>query len=75
MRSFQFVDLYGTDPDAKMVQTEESCRRSRYPRFVDMSDADKERLKSYAVARVNWQKSDFDNMTRCNRPPVQTHVF
>ncbi|KAI0438095.1 histidine phosphatase superfamily [Xylaria telfairii] len=74
-RSFQFVDLYGNDPDAKMVQTEESCQRSRFPRFIDMSEDDKQRLKSYAVERVDWQKRDFEKMTRCNRPPVQTHVF
>ncbi|KAI0457202.1 histidine phosphatase superfamily [Xylaria acuta] len=44
IRSFRFVDLYGNDPDAKMVQTEESCRRSRFPpsgsdsRFLDIRE-------------------------------------
>ncbi|KAI1741088.1 phosphoglycerate mutase-like protein [Xylaria scruposa] len=70
MRSFQFVDLYGDDPDAKMVQTEESCRRSRFPRFVDMSETDKERLKSYAVKRVKRQKEEFDSITQRNQPPA-----
>ncbi|KAI0192578.1 phosphoglycerate mutase [Xylaria flabelliformis] len=70
MRSFEFVDLHGDDPDAKMVQTEESCRRSRFPRFVDMSETDKERLKSYAVERVNWQKEEFDSPIQCCQPPA-----
>jgi broad specificity phosphatase PhoE len=75
MRSFQFVDLYGDDPDAKMVEMEESYQISRSPCFAEMSDDDKKRLKSYAVARVEWQKRDFENMTRPDRPPVETHVF
>jgi broad specificity phosphatase PhoE len=75
MRSFQFVDLYGTDAEAKMVETQDSCQRSRLPCFAEMSDDEKERLKSYAVERVEWQKQDFEQMTRSNRPPVQTHVF
>ncbi|KAI0555819.1 phosphoglycerate mutase-like protein [Xylaria curta] len=70
MRSFEFVDLYGDDTDAKMVQTEESCQRTRFPRFVDMSEVDKERLKSYAVDRVNWQKEEFDSITQRNQPPA-----
>ncbi|KAI0116355.1 histidine phosphatase superfamily [Nemania sp. FL0031] len=75
MRSFQFVDLHGKDLDAKMVETEESCKSSGWPCFKDMSEDEKKLLKSYAVARVNWQKEDYDNMTKPNRPPVQTHVF
>ncbi|KAI3320694.1 phosphoglycerate mutase-like protein [Xylariaceae sp. AK1471] len=70
MRSFQFVDLYGTDPDAKMIETEENCQGSRVPRFAEMSEDEKERLKSYAVARVEWQKLDFEDMARCNQLPV-----
>lgn len=62
MRSFQFVDLHGDDPDAKMVQTEDSCQMSRYPRFVDMSEDERKRLRSFAVARVEWQKRDFEYM-------------
>ncbi|KAI0867385.1 histidine phosphatase superfamily [Hypoxylon argillaceum] len=68
MRSFQFVDLHGDDPDAKMVQTEESCQRSSWPRFIDMSEDEKERRKSYAVTRVQRQKRHFDSMTRSRRP-------
>ncbi|GAP85632.1 putative phosphoglycerate mutase family protein [Rosellinia necatrix] len=78
MRSFRFVDLSGTadaDADATMVETEESCRRSGLPRYVGLGGAERERLRSYAVARVQRQKRDFDKMTRCNRPQVQTHVF
>ncbi|TGJ83499.1 hypothetical protein E0Z10_g5256 [Xylaria hypoxylon] len=75
MRSFRFVDLNGNDPDAKMVETNESCQKSGLPRFTDMGDDEKERLKSYAVARVEWQKTDFENMTRPRRPEVLTHVF
>ncbi|KAI3338564.1 hypothetical protein F4824DRAFT_84381 [Ustulina deusta] len=75
IRSFQFVDLYGTDPDAKMVETEESFQKSKLPRFTDMSDDEKELCKSHAVARIELQKRDFENATRCNRPPVRTHVF
>lgn len=62
MRSFQFVDLHGDDPDAKLVQTEESCRLSRYSRFVDLSEREKMRLRSIAVARVEWQKRDWEYM-------------
>ncbi|KAJ2975270.1 hypothetical protein NUW58_g8407 [Xylaria curta] len=64
MRSFEFVDLYGDDDDAKMVETDESCRKWRLPRFIDMSQDEKERLRSYAVARVESQKRIFENMTR-----------
>lgn len=75
IRSFQFVDLNGNDRHARMVETDESCRKSRLPRFVDLSREERERLRSFAVARVDHQKRGFDQMTRCNRPPVQTHVF
>lgn len=69
MRSFRFVDLHGDDPDTKMVQTEESCELSRYTRFVDMSDNEKKRLRSIAVARVEWQKRDFEYMMEYDQPP------
>ncbi|KAI0970947.1 histidine phosphatase superfamily [Xylaria arbuscula] len=75
MRSFQFVDLYGTDPDAKMVETKESLQKSMLPPFTELDDEKKELLKSYAVRRIDAQKRDFESATRCNRPPVQTHVF
>ncbi|KAI0534301.1 histidine phosphatase superfamily [Xylaria digitata] len=75
MRSYRFADLYGRDPDAKMVETSWSCQRSGLPRFGDMSDDEKPRLKSYAVARVEAQKADFERMTKPRRPPVLTHVF
>ncbi|KAI1121775.1 histidine phosphatase superfamily [Nemania abortiva] len=70
MRSFQFADLHGKDPDAKLIETEESCELSGWPCFIDMSDDEKELLKTYAVARVNWQMKDFERMTRPNQPPV-----
>ncbi|KAI1110213.1 phosphoglycerate mutase-like protein [Nemania sp. NC0429] len=61
MRSFQFVDLRGDDdPDARMVQTHESCRLSRVPRYMDMSEEEKARCRAPAVARVEWQKRDFE---------------
>lgn len=75
MRSFQFVDPYGVDPDAKMFQTVPSYQVSKIPRFIDMSEDEKERLRSYAVARVEHQRCIFEAMTRCHRPPIQTHVF
>ncbi|KAI0413409.1 histidine phosphatase superfamily [Xylaria grammica] len=70
MRSFQFAHLNGRDPEAKLVETNASCRRSGLPRFVDMSDEEKERLKSYAVARVEWQKRAFERMTPVTQPPT-----
>ncbi|KAF2971788.1 hypothetical protein GQX73_g1786 [Xylaria multiplex] len=75
LRSYRFANLFGRDPDAKLVETSWSCQRSGLPRFIDMSDDDKKRLKSYAVARVEMQKADFENMTKPRRPPVLTHVF
>ncbi|KAI0423835.1 histidine phosphatase superfamily [Xylaria sp. FL1042] len=75
VRSFQFANLSGTDPDAKLVETDESVQRSRLPRFTELSDEEKELRKSFAVRRVEAQKRDFENATRCLRPLFQTHVF
>ncbi|KAI1311168.1 histidine phosphatase superfamily [Xylaria venustula] len=75
MRSFQFVNLYGTDPDAKMVETRQSLQKSRLPPFTELSEEKRELLKSHAVRRIDAQKREFERATRCNRPRVQTHVF
>ncbi|KAI1427550.1 histidine phosphatase superfamily [Xylaria sp. FL1777] len=75
VQSFQFVDLYGTDPDAKMIETKENCKRLNLGPFMKMSDEEKKLCKSYAVARIEAQKRDFEKATSSNRPPVQTHVF
>ncbi|KAI0403508.1 histidine phosphatase superfamily [Xylaria palmicola] len=75
MRSFRFVDLYGTDREAAMVETLESSRRSQLPRFVELREDEQRRLRSYAVARVERQKAEFERMTRPSRPQVRTHVF
>ncbi|KAI0205636.1 hypothetical protein F4808DRAFT_472290 [Astrocystis sublimbata] len=69
MRSFQFVNLHGIDLEAKMIETEESCQRLKIPRFVDLSEDEKQRLKSYAVARIQLQKEELDSLTRTERDP------
>ncbi|KAI0508334.1 histidine phosphatase superfamily [Xylaria bambusicola] len=63
IRGFEFVDLLGEDPDAKLVETADSLAWSKLPRFVDLSDEEKARLKSYAVARVELQKQQFERAT------------
>ncbi|KAI8623510.1 phosphoglycerate mutase-like protein [Xylariaceae sp. FL1651] len=70
MRSFQFADLHGTDTDATLVETEESCQGLGFPCWASVSEEEKARLKSYAVARIESQKQVFDRMTRCNRRPM-----
>lgn len=56
MRSFEFVNLLGNDPNAKMVETADSSIKSRLPRFVDLDDEERSRLKLCAVMGVELQK-------------------
>ncbi|KAI1368175.1 histidine phosphatase superfamily [Xylaria arbuscula] len=57
MRSFEFVDLLGDDRDAKMIETADSLAKSKLPRFEDLDDVEKSRLKMCAVMGVERQKT------------------
>ncbi|CAJ2511152.1 Uu.00g067770.m01.CDS01 [Anthostomella pinea] len=58
MRSFECVDLHGTHGDAELVETKESNESSDLPPWASLSEEEKQRLRSYAVERVELQKAD-----------------
>ncbi|KAI0148630.1 histidine phosphatase superfamily [Xylariaceae sp. FL1272] len=74
MRSFEFANLHGDDLDAKLVETRDSCLKSKLVVYASLSGEEQARLKTYAVARVKAQKRQFDRMTAPYRPPCETRV-